>query len=365
MRIAYLLGTESWGGLEMNQLRNALWMQERGHFVKVYCLDNGKAKDFCSTNNIPFQVIAKHKKYYDWKAARVLKSHFLDDKMEHVIIRDVRDMSVAAAAKSFSKNAFRLHYFMEMQLGVNKRNILHTNRFRKFDTWSCPLHWLEEQVKAKTKMKKENIVQIPSPLDTKIFKNAPSKDEARKLLGLPTTETLIGLAGRFDPQKGQLMLLEAFSKLETENVSLVFIGQATMNEGNEYVQQIEQFISNHQLEQKVHLLPFRNDTETFYSAIDAFVMGSKCETVGMVTLEAMATGTIVIGSNAGGTKEILQNGKLGYLFEPENADSLRAAITDFLHRGYFISKEEIQSGIAKFDKETVLEQVEKRLNEKK
>ena len=30
----------SWGGLEMNQLRNAAWMMERGHAVLLLCREN-------------------------------------------------------------------------------------------------------------------------------------------------------------------------------------------------------------------------------------------------------------------------------------------------------------------------------------
>ncbi len=361
MRIAYICGSESWGGLEMNQVKNALWMSERGHDVLVLGLNASKTHQFCKENNLTFQAISKHRKYYDWKAARALKQLLIEYKSEHLILRDVRDMSVSVAAKKFSGNAFNVHYFMEMQLGVDKKNALHTLRFKGLDTWSCPLLWLEEQVKQKTKMDPAKVIHIPSALPTDQFRNAPSKENARKELGLPLDKTLIGLAGRFDPQKGQLMLLEAFQQLKTDSVDLVFIGQATMNEGNEYVQRVNEFIYSHGLEHRVHLLPFRNDTETFYSAIDAFVMASKCETVGMVTLEAMATGTIVIGSNAGGTREILQEGKLGYLFEPMNTNSLKDQLELFLQNGYFVSREELQKGVQKFDVTEVLNQVEQRL----
>ena len=361
MRIAYILGTESWGGLEMNQVKNALWMSERGHTVFVLGLKNSKAESFCIENKLTFLEIQKHRKYYDWRAAGQLNQLLTSHRVEHLILRDVRDMSVSVAAKKFSKGAFKVHYFMEMQLGVDKKNFLHTMRFRGLDTWSCPLKWLEEQVKGRTKMEHSKIVNIPSALATEQFKNAPVQSEARELLKLPKDKTLIGLAGRFDPQKGQLMLLHAFRELNDDNVDLVFIGQATMNEGNEYVQQINDFIEQNQLKNRVHLLPFRNDTEVFYAAIDAFVMGSKCETVGMVTLEAMATGTIVIGSNAGGTREILQEGKLGYLFEPENSHSLKEQLQAFTEKGYFVKPEELRESVARFDVKPVLDLVEARL----
>jgi len=40
----------------------------------------------------------------------------------------------------------------------------------------------------------------------------------------------------------------------------------------------------------------------------------------MVTLEAMAAGKPVIGTNKDGTKEILQSGRLGYVYELGDAD---------------------------------------------
>jgi hypothetical protein len=43
LTLAYLCNTKSWGGLEMNQIRNATWMKERGHEVHVFVLvDSGQ-----------------------------------------------------------------------------------------------------------------------------------------------------------------------------------------------------------------------------------------------------------------------------------------------------------------------------------
>ena len=63
LRIAYLCGTNGWGGLEMNQLKNAIWMQQRGHFVKIYCLENSPIHKATLENNVPFRIIQKHKNH--------------------------------------------------------------------------------------------------------------------------------------------------------------------------------------------------------------------------------------------------------------------------------------------------------------
>lgn len=361
MRIGYICGTTSWGGLEMNQAKNALWMYKRGHEVWAIGLENSKFQQFCTENGIPFLTIQTHKKYYDFKAAKILCRLLKSHRIEHLMLRDVRDMSVSVAAKYWGKSPFKVHYFMEMQLGVSKKNLLHTLRFRLLDTWSCPLHWLEEQVRTKTRMPKHRIVVIPSALDRSPFTRILAPDQAREQLGINSELPLIGLAGRFDPQKGQVLLLEALSKIYTTNIGVVFLGEPTANEGEAYHQHMLELIERHQLGNRIFVRPFRKDIEVFYKAIDAFVMASKAETVGMVTIEALASGTPVIGSNAGGTPEILKNGKVGYLFEPLNADSLASAITAFLQHSTAWSKEELQKSVAHFDHHRVMELVEKRL----
>lgn len=364
MRIAYLVGSDSWGGLEMNQAKNALWMKERGHDVIVFGRANSKIESFCQSNHLSFDVIAPHRRHYDIKKAKQFVLLLQKHQIEHLIVRDVKDVSLSVAAKYRSKkNPFKLHYFMEMQIGINKRSFLHTFRFKFLDTWSCPLNWLKSHVHEMTKMNEERTIVIPSAIDLLPFQKELSKTAARKTLQLPEDQIIIGLAGRFDPQKGQLLLLEALTKVENKAISILFLGEPTANEGEDYYQQMLHTIATNALENRVFVRPFRSDIEVFYKAIDAFVMASKAETVGMVTLEAMASGTPVIGSNAGGTVEILQKGELGYLFETQNADSLAEQISIFTQQPNRFSSKALQAGVAKFSHHLVIDAVEKRLEE--
>lgn len=357
-RIGYICGSESWGGLEMNQWRNARWMKQRGHEVIVFGKAGSKLESHCQQDQLTFVAVPSYKKYYDFTVARKLNRLLKEHRIDHLMVRDVRDMSVAALAKHWFSHPFKLHYFMEMQLGVNKRNLLHTLRFRQFDTWSCPLHWLEEQVKTKTRMPHDRIIHIPSGLELAPLQQPLSKDEARSLLDVPQQGILIGLAGRFDPQKGQLLLLEAAKQLPGQSFGIVFLGAPTHNEGESYHQEMLDLIETAGLSDRVFVRPFRNDIHTFYKAIDAFVMASKAETFGMVTIEAMACGTPVIGSNAGGTPELLQFGELGYLFEPLSSDDLAAKLDDFLMNPELFPTEKLEQAMELFDHESVCEKVE-------
>lgn len=359
-KLGYLCGSWSWGGLEMNHLRNALWMKERRHQVFAICFENSPFHQNAVAWGIPTLLIPPHKKYYDFKKGRLLVDLLREHDISHLLIRSTYDMSIAAFAKWKLKNNLHVSYFMEMQFGVSKTNFLHTLRFRFIDLWSCPLPYLKTQVETMTRFDRAKIVEIPSGLDLQAFENLPDRYVIRQSLGLPETPFLFGIIGRFDPGKGQLLLLEAKKRIANPNIHLVFLGEPTKNEGDDYFQAMKKMIAENHWEHEVHLLPFRKEIAPFYKAIDVFVMASKAETFGMVTIESFAAGTPVLGSNAAGTKALLQNSACGMTFEPLNVEDLAAKMLAIQSKTNF-NTAEIKREAARFNHHLVCEMVEKHL----
>lgn len=67
-----------------------------------------------------------------------------------------------------------------------------------------------------------------------------------------------------------------------------------------------------------------------YRLADVYVMPSSGEGFGIVFLEAMACGIPVIGSKIDGSREALQEGKLGVLVNPANPEEIKKAIIESL-----------------------------------
>src|SRR5690606_35858245 len=120
-----------------------------------------------------------------------------------------------------------------------------------------------------------------------------------------------------------------------------------------------QKIKEFNLENRVFIRPFRKEIVVFYKAIDAFVMASKAETFGMVTIEALASGIPVIGSNAGGTPEILNHGEFGVLFETLNADDLAQKINYYFSNKQKWTSRNLQIEAQKYNHHSVCEQIER------
>lgn len=68
----------------------------------------------------------------------------------------------------------------------------------------------------------------------------------------------------------------------------------------------------------------------YYACADAFVISSPFETLGIVILEALATGTVVAGLDHGVIPDIIKEGENGYLFH-ENVKSCAAKISQALN----------------------------------
>ena len=64
--------------------------------------------------------------------------------------------------------------------------------------------------------------------------------------------------------------------------------------------------------------------------MDVELVCSRAEAFGRVTVEAMLGGIPVIGSNTGGTPELIQDGKNGYLYKYGNPEELESKMEIFI-----------------------------------
>lgn len=363
MKIAYVCSSLSLGGLELNHLRNALWMQARGHDVLLFAPEESPLFKKGFDAALSCFHITHQRKYYAWRAAISLARTLKKEQVSHVFIRDNRDMSMLATVKAILGKAIVTAYFMEMQLGVKKSGILHTIRFNYLDFWFCPLPFLEKQVNEWTRINASKVHLVPSGIDRSSIKSI-EKGVARTQLDLPLHGFIFGLVGRFDAQKGQLLVLEALQRCENAAINLVFLGEPTRNETNQVMERMESFIAEHHLADRVFIRPFMQEVGVFYSALDALIMATKAETFGMVTLEAIAHGIPVVGSHAGGTPDLLNQEAFGRLFEPLNAADLAVRMNEMVSNPVVFNPVLWEQHVARFDHHAVCKSIEQIVSSK-
>lgn len=143
-----------------------------------------------------------------------------------------------------------------------------------------------------------------------------------------SNEIVIALVGRINSWKGQQLLLDAFHILSQKynNIKLTFIGSAPPNQ-EIFETDLKAKIKEYNLENRALIIPFQEEIGKFWDSIDiAVVPSTEPEPFGMVVIEAMLSQKPVVASNHGGPTEIVLHNQTGFLFEPNNKQSLADAL---------------------------------------
>lgn len=120
----------------------------------------------------------------------------------------------------------------------------------------------------------------------KFFFNAKARAEARADLGIVDNQFVIGHIGRYVAQKNHKFLLQAFEELVQKRPECVLL---LAGDGDQR-HLMESWVVEHKLADKVKFLGQRNDIAQLYQAFDAFVLPSLYEGLGLVGIEAQASG---------------------------------------------------------------------------
>lgn len=184
---------------------------------------------------------------------------------------------------------------------------------------------------------KEKITVVPCGFNPYEFYPV-DKLLARMVLGLNRDEKIILQLGRMVPRKGVDNVIEAAALLIKKhkiNLKVLIVGGETDEPDSQKTPEIgrlQKLAQKNQITEKV-IFVGRKNRETlkyYYSAADVFISTPWYEPFGITPLEAMACGTPVIGSNVGGLKYSVINGKTGLLIPPKKPAILADKITEVL-----------------------------------
>jgi glycosyltransferase involved in cell wall biosynthesis len=195
-----------------------------------------------------------------------------------------------------------------------------------------------EHIQAKASQRPARIVIHPG-VDLKNFDPSvlPAPREQRIELNLPEAGFLVGIVGRLQKWKGMDVFVDAAAMIaqERSDVHFVIVGGTHALEPG-YPAELTRRIAERGLSERIRLAGFQAEPAAWMNACDVVVHASiSPEPLGMVILEAMALGKVVIASAAGGPLEIVIDKVNGYLSAPgdaaELAKTLRHALAVGVH----------------------------------
>ncbi|MBN2323429.1 MAG: FkbM family methyltransferase [Spirochaetes bacterium] len=188
-----------------------------------------------------------------------------------------------------------------------------------------------------------NILVVSRAIKETLFKNTdPEKcavsgygnialseetESAQKIFTYNNSIKLI-ISGTVSSHKGQDDAVHAIMKLlhVGYNVELCILG----NVASPFGQVLNALVSEEGLDERIHFVDFVENVRGIIEQADVGLMCSRNEAFGRVTVEAMMLGKPVIGTNTGGTVEIIEDGVDGLLYAPGDVDQLAEKMVFFI-----------------------------------
>lgn len=143
----------------------------------------------------------------------------------------------------------------------------------------------------------ERFVFVPNAVDFSAFFNCETNlAELRKSFGIAEDTLIVGHVGRFGRAKNHGFLIDVFQKLHEKNDNSVLLLAGGGDEN--VILQTKQKVDAYGLNDCVHFLGIRKDVPALMHLFDVFAFPSVFEGLGIVLLEAQATGLHCVVSEA-------------------------------------------------------------------
>ncbi|WP_270313634.1 glycosyltransferase family 4 protein [Vagococcus fluvialis] len=161
---------------------------------------------------------------------------------------------------------------------------------------------------AKNKFKMKELILINGPgVDLNLIQTLEPINRAS--LGMNESDFILIFGAELNKNKNQYLLIDAVKILNEKysNIKLLLVGKDNYdNKYQEYVKQLG-------LERSVKFLGLRSDLKRIIKSCDLALSSSKREGLGLFLIEALASGIPVIATDNRGSKEIIVDGKNGFL----------------------------------------------------
>lgn len=172
---------------------------------------------------------------------------------------------------------------------------------------------------------------IPNGIDPEIFNIKESKEEARKILGIPGDKFIIGHIGRYDSSKNHKTIFEVAKLLTARNDNLIFVFCGRGTDSKEFLEQLDKF----SIKDFCIPLGLQKNIPLVLKSFDLFYFPSITEGQPNALIEAMMTGLPVIASDIPPIKEVIPESGHKFLVPAKDIEASVKIINDLIAGSVF------------------------------
>jgi glycosyltransferase involved in cell wall biosynthesis len=322
LRIALMIECDGPGGAELMMLDLASELRSRGHAVLPVNLANGTGWLGARFEAAGFQPATfAIRSAVDLGAVRSLTSILRDFRADVVHSHEftMAIYGAAAAPRAGARHVITMHGGLYYASAWRRRVALR---------WAAQRSDALVGVSVATAAALERIlgagrraVVVPNGIPQR----SGVRDRVRRELSIPANELLIVAVGNLYPVKGHAVLLDALAMLGDRAGWHLAIAGRGEEEGRLRAQSAAAGI-----DERVHILGFRDDIPDILAAGDIFAMPSLSEGLPLALVEAMSFGLPVVVTRVGGVPEVVTDDVEALLVPPSDAGALASALRTLL-----------------------------------
>lgn len=326
-RVVFLSESQGWSGGAKQLLRLAEGLGPLGWDVTIACPGDGEA--YRRAGVLGLKTIDLHpREDYDvlsaLRLARLLERDHVD--LLHAHHPRAHAVGLMAAYLSRHRSAFVVTRRVSFKPQLNPFSRL-KYRSRRIDGYIAVAESIRQGL-IEAGVEAGRVVTIPSGVDLADF-SPRARDEALAAeLGLPAGVPVVGKIANYGSWKGQEVALEAAAKLRERGRRVVFLFAGRDTDGTALRAKAKDLGLG---EADARFLGFRDDVPRLLSllslSLNAAVDG---EGLSGALRESMAMEVPVAASDAGGNRELVQDGVTGRLFPAGDAEALARAVAGHL-----------------------------------
>ena len=141
-------------------------------------------------------------------------------------------------------------------------------------------------------------------------------------------DTIYLNVGRCVKVKRQWDLIQAVDRMDGDDVHLVIVGDGPLRS------ELEEIVKQKELSDTVTITGYVENIEPYYAVSDVFVSSSSSEGLPPTHIEAMAAGLPIVSTDIPGVREIVTDGRTGFLCPVDRPDVLAEQMERFEHNSH-------------------------------
>jgi len=323
LNIVHTEASLGWGGQELRILAEAQGMLKRGHQVTILCPAHAQIYVAAIGRGIPTEAVPIEKR--NLPGLRAIHKWLATHQVDVINTHSSTDTWLVALAQLFAKRR---------PLLVRTRHIsapISTDWLTRWLYTSATDHIVTTGDRLRQTLIEHNrfpagrITSVPTGMDPERFVPG-DKALARRALGLPEAELLIGIVATIRSWKGHRYLIDSFSRLEDKSARLLIVGDGPAK--GTVLEQIDSL----GLAERVIIPGNQEDVLPWLHAMDIFALPSYAnEGVPQALIQAMLCEKPIVTTPIGSILDAVEPEYSALVVEPRDSAALYDALKRLMH----------------------------------